>query len=157
MSSWPSAKARRVRRSEANRLAPRPHGGLPQDNEKGRMGGLPILVPRFRGTRPGDPGKSLKEDGPSARRSVIGPHAPPKSSSVPFGPAISPRPHPPRTSFEECAADGADQRDGNCAANGARSRNQRCISFRVFDSWNETGASACGLCYFEGVASRRQL
>jgi hypothetical protein len=62
-------------RAEANWLAPRPHGRLPQDNEKGWTGGLPILVPRFRGTWPSDPCKSLKKDGPSARRSVIGPHA----------------------------------------------------------------------------------
>ena len=54
-------------------------------------------------------------------------------------------------------ADGADRRVGNCAANGARFRNQRCISSTIFDSGSESRASARGLCYFEGVASRRQL
>ena len=70
MSSWPSAKARRV---FAARVAPRPYGGFPQDHEKGRMGGLPILVSRFRGTRPGNPRESVKDDRPSTQRFVIVP------------------------------------------------------------------------------------
>src|ERR1039457_7636424 len=36
-----------VCRAEADRVASRPHGGLPQDHEEGRMGGVPILVSRF--------------------------------------------------------------------------------------------------------------
>jgi hypothetical protein len=30
------------RRTEADRMAPRPHGWLPQDHEKGRMGNYPF-------------------------------------------------------------------------------------------------------------------
>src|ERR1035437_669224 len=73
-------------RTEANRVAPRPYGGLPHDHEKGRVGGLPILVSRFRGTRPGNPGESLKEDRPSTQRFVMVPaHASPKPPCGKFG------------------------------------------------------------------------
>src|ERR1039457_5703664 len=61
------------RRTEANRVAPRPYGGFPQDHEEGRMGGLPILVSRFRGTRPGNPRESVKKDRPSTQRVVMVP------------------------------------------------------------------------------------
>jgi predicted RNase H-like HicB family nuclease len=60
-----------VRRPEANRLASRPHGGFPQDHEEGWMGGLPILVSRFRGTRPSHSCEGLKEDRPSTQRSMM--------------------------------------------------------------------------------------
>src|ERR1035437_10183135 len=61
------------RRTEADRVAPRPYGGPPQDHEKGRMGGLPILVSRFRGTGPSNHRESLKEDRPSSQRFVMVP------------------------------------------------------------------------------------
>jgi hypothetical protein len=37
------------------------------------MGGLPILVSRFRGTRPGNPRESVKKDRPSTQRFVMVP------------------------------------------------------------------------------------
>lgn len=58
--------ASRVRRSEAHRLASRPHCGLPQDPEKRRVGGLSILVSRFRGSWPCRPSENRQEDRASA-------------------------------------------------------------------------------------------
>jgi len=62
-----------------------PHGGFPQDHEKGRMGGLPILVSRFRGTRPSHPCESLKEDRPP--RSSMRRGKPASASRAGFGKA----------------------------------------------------------------------
>src|ERR1035437_5181507 len=59
--------------TEADRVVPRPHGGLPQDQEKKRMGGLPIFVSRFRGTRPSNPCESLQKDRSSTQRFVMAP------------------------------------------------------------------------------------
>ena len=68
-----------VRRTETDRVASRPHRGLPQDHEKGWVGGFPILVPRFRGNWSSHPGENLKKDRPSAPRFVIIPRTRPSS------------------------------------------------------------------------------
>src|ERR1039458_8753005 len=60
-----------VRRTETDRVASRPQRGLPPDHEKGWVGGLPILVLRFRGNWSSHPRENLKKDRPSLPGFVI--------------------------------------------------------------------------------------
>jgi predicted RNase H-like HicB family nuclease len=88
-----SAKARRVfaalKRTGGVMTAP----WIPRDHEKGRVGGLSVLVPRFRGTWSCHPCENLEKDGPSAPRPVI---VTPSPSSA-LTPMESPFPWPSAT------------------------------------------------------------
>ena len=55
---------------EEDGVASRPHSRLPQDHEERRLGGLSILLPRFRGTWPRHPHEDRKKDGSSTPRPV---------------------------------------------------------------------------------------